>query len=171
MALFINSFNFMIQNEDATQAHAIVSDSPPGAFAISGINSAAFPVQYAAIAALPQNERGPAVENFYQTVFWNKWLEQITSDAVAMRVFDAAVNMGPIISVKLLQEAINTLILPTIIVDGVLGTHTISATNLCEPALLVTAFQNTRCAHYEAIVAKNPADEKYLNAWIVRAKK
>ena len=52
MADFETDYEFMIANEDRTQAHAIVPDAPPGAYAISGINSAAYPAQFKAIAAI-----------------------------------------------------------------------------------------------------------------------
>ena len=73
MADFETSYAFMIENEDSAQAHAIVPDSPAGAHAISGINSAAFPAEFAAIADVPQDKRGPLVEDFYRRHFWNQW--------------------------------------------------------------------------------------------------
>ena len=170
MALFQTAYSFMMLNEDATQAHVIVSDAPPGAFAISGINSAAFPTQYAAIAALPQNQRGPAVANFYQTIFWNSWFSQLISDAVSMRVFDASVNMGAGAGIIILQKAVNS-IGGSLVIDGGWGPNTLDATNACNPVDLVNAFQTVRCEHYEAIVARNPADKKYLTNWLARAKK
>jgi len=127
MALFQTAYNFMMLNEDATQAHAIVPDAPVGAFAISGINSAAFPTQYAAIAALPQNQRGPAVANFYQTIFWNSWFAQLISDAVSMRVFDASVNMGAGAGIIILQKAVNS-IGGSLVIDGGWGPNTLDAT-------------------------------------------
>lgn len=170
MAVFQNAFNFMIINEDATQAHAIVPDSPPGSFAISGINSASFPTQYTAIAALPQSQRGPAVENFYQATFWNKWLQSLIFNDLAMRVFDTSVNMGISPAVKILQIAINTLTTPSIIVDGQWGPNTVAMANKLGDGL-VSAFKFARVAHYEAIVATNPADQKYLKNWLARAGK
>lgn len=171
MSVFENAFAFMIQNEDATQAYKIVPDAPLGAFAISGINSFAFPNQYSLIAAIPQSQRGPAVKQFYQTTFWNHWLEAIVSDDVVMRVFDASVNMGTGTGNKLLQTAINSVKGGCIEVDGELGTNTVNAANLCDSALLVLAFKNARCQHYQDIVAKNPSDQQYLNEWLLRAKK
>ena len=102
MADFETDYEFMIANEDRTQAHAIVPDAPPGAYAISGINSAAYPAQFKAIAAIPQAERGAAVENFYQTEFFNKFEAQL-SDPVAERILDAMVNNGPVTGTKILQ--------------------------------------------------------------------
>ena len=59
MADFLISYEWMLNNEDAAHSYAVVPDAPPGAHAISGINSSAFPSQFETIAALPQNQRGP----------------------------------------------------------------------------------------------------------------
>ena len=167
MAEFQTSFTFMIHNEDASQAHAIVPDAPPGAHAISGINSVAYPQEFASIAAFPQADRGPAVEQFYQTNFWNQW-EGMLSDAVAERVYYAAVNMGPGTAVRLLQQAVNTLG-GSLTVDGHWGPTTIKAALQCDQTALVKAFRDVREAHYAAILAAHPEDAKYKEQWYARA--
>ena len=72
MASFDIAFDWMIVNEDANLQYASVPDV--GGQAISGINSNSFPEQFAAIAAIPQAQRGPAVRQFYLSEFWNAWL-------------------------------------------------------------------------------------------------
>ena len=173
MADFKTCFGFMIQNEDPNLACAIVPDIPPGAHAIAGINSAAYPADYAAIAALPQDQRQDAVIAFYGSNFWNKWIQALTSNEVAMRVLDSAVNMGPGTAVKLLQTAINAIYCPPqcIPVDGGWGPVTITAANGCEEDELVQAFKNAREQHYRDIVAAKPEDAPYLTAWLARAGK
>ena len=122
---------FLWSNEDAQRACAIVHDPTkdyPAAQACSGINSAFYPTQFAAIAALPQSQRAPAVEEFYQKEFWNKWFQQLASDDVAMRVFDMAVNGGPGTAVKLLQHAVNSFHAGNpLTVDGGWGPITVAA--------------------------------------------
>jgi lysozyme family protein len=171
MADFQTCYKFMLPNEDAVPTYAVAPDPPPGAYAISGINSFSFPTQYAAIAAIPQAERGPAVMQFYLTTFWNQWLEQLTSDAVAMRVFDASVNMGVKEAIVLLQQAVNSLSTTPLVVDGKIGPKTVAAANACVDTSLVSAFQHARVSYYEEIVAKNPADAIYLKGWTARALK
>ena len=172
MADFLTCYEWMLDNEDATHAYAVVYDIPPGSHAISGINSSSFPSQFEAIQALPQNQRGPAVQNFYQTQFWNQWLAQIASDDVAKRVFDASVNMGQVTAVNLLQQAVNDSSPATVLAeDGILGPNTVAMTNACDPVALVTAFKDARIFHYECIVKANLADQKYLAAWVARASK
>lgn len=169
MAVFQISYDFMLDNEDAGRRYATVPDT--GGFAISGINSAAYPADFARINAIQQGLRGQAVAAFYQQNFWNQWYGQIASDEVAKRVFDAAVNMGPGTACNLIQEAAGAE------VDGAWGSNTVAKINACDPVALVTAFKQDRLAHYQRIVAANPADEKYLGTedqpgpWWIRSMK
>jgi hypothetical protein len=181
MANFATALAWTLDNwEDPTHEYKITPDAPPGAFAIAGVNSVENPVAYNLIAAAEQDERAPLVANFYQNVFWNQWLEQLTSDDLAKRVFDAAVNMGSGTAVKLLQDAVNTIILPLdgaksfVVDDGQWGPQTLHGVRLCcdpSDSPLVRAFQNARADHYRAIVAAQPQDAKYLTGWLTRALK
>ena len=170
MASFEIAYEWMMNREDARRAYARVSDSPPGAFAISGINSAAFPSDFAAIEAIPQAQRGPSIKRFYQLRFWNTWFSQLLSDDLAKRVFDAAVNMGAGTAIRLLQTAANALG-GALTVDGGWGTLTLTAANSANPAALIAAFIEARENYYRAIVQNNPADKKYLEEWLARAGK
>jgi lysozyme family protein len=137
-------------------------------YAITGINSGAWPQDFAAIAALPQDQRMSAVHDFYQAHFWNNWYDQLATDDVAKRVFDFAVNGGSGTSVKTLQRAINA-VGGSVATDGGWGPSTVGAANATDQAALTQAFIAQRAAHYQAIVAANPADQKYLNGWLARA--
>ena len=169
MADFFIAYNWMMDNEDEARACAIVPDAPPGAHAISGINSAAYPSEYATIAAILQNQRQMSVQQFYQDHFWNQWYARLNYDDVAKRVFDAAVNMGPGTAVKLLQQACGSA------VDGAWGPITVSVANSFASPVLVVAFQKTRLGHYQDIVANNPSLARYLGTaehpgpWWIRA--
>ena len=164
-------YDFMMDNEDAARAYATVQDC--GGQAISGIDSASFPLQFDKIAAIePPSERAAEVESFYKAAFWNPYLAQVADDEVAKRVLDASVNMGEGTAVKLLQQAVNSFHVGNpLTVDGGWGPNTLTAVNAVNPATLVAAFKNARCEHYEAIVAANPAKAQYLPAWLARAAK
>ena len=165
MANFATALAWTLDNwEDPTHEYKITPDAPPGAFAIAGVNSVENPVAYHLIAATEQDERAPLVANFYQNAFWNQWLEQLTSDDLAKRVFDAAVNTGSVTANRILQKAAGC---PQ---DGVLGAVTLNAVNRAGDTL-VLAFQNARADHYRAIVAAQPQDAKYLAGWLTRALK
>lgn len=173
MADFTVAFQWAMQFEDPSMACAQVPDAAPAGvegqcYAISGINSGAWPEQFASIAELPQANRSDAVASFYQAKFWNTWLAQLASDDLAKRVFDFGVNAGAGTSVKTLQQAVNALG-GKLTTDGGWGPVTLAAVNAVDAAALVEAFIRARVAHYEAIAAANPADAVYLKGWLKRA--
>jgi lysozyme family protein len=161
---------WMLDFEDPHRLYATVPDK--GGYAISGINSAAFPQQFAAINAMTHADRIPAVAAFYQKNFWNQWLAQLESDEIAKRVFDASVNMGAETAVKLLQFAMlnaGSSFQSQLKVDGIWGPITVAAANAWSDDTLVAPFQEARVNHYRDIVAANPADAIYLAPWTARA--
>jgi lysozyme family protein len=181
MADWDTCYNWMMDNEDRTRDCKIVPDPTSAdhtAQAISGINSAYYPEWFARIAALPQDQRPPVVKDFYKTEFWNRWFNIINSDEVAKRVLDAAVNMGPGTSVKLLQRAFNSSCNPSstrLREDGAWGPGTVQSANSVEAGYLVIEFKRVRLGYYQDIVQKDPSKSKYLGtqdhpgAWWIRA--
>ncbi|MGB8259210.1 MAG: putative peptidoglycan-binding domain-containing protein [Terracidiphilus sp.] len=183
MADFNIAYNWMMDNEDMPRACATVPDSSPHGvagpcYAISGINSGSWPAEYAQIAALDPSQREPLVQQFYQNHYWNQHYAAINSDEVCKRVFDFAVNAGAE-SIKCLQQAVNSVAAAgtsPLTADGGLGPMTVAAVNAATPDQqseqnLVTAFQGQRVAFYQAIVANNPSNQKYLKGWTARAMK
>ena len=163
MASFDVALNWTLDFEDPRREYAIVPDAPAGAHAIAGVNSVEQATAYALIAEAEQDERAPLVAHFYENTFWNKWFEQLTSDDLAKRVFDAAVNMGGGTAVRLLKQSL------AIHADGLWTPLTILEAN-AEPNA-VEGFKQARAAHYRAIVAAQPQDAKYLAGWTARAMK
>jgi lysozyme family protein len=169
----------MQAQEDAADLHATVPDRCPKGctldhcYAISGINSGAWPDEFAAIQRLQQDQRGPAVEKFYYVNFWgthgDSWYAQLTSDDVVKRVFDFAVNAGSVAAVRCLQTAVTMAEDCSLVVDGKWGSHTVDAVNSDDPDRLIPQFKAMRVAHYEDIARENPADAVYLAAWTARA--
>ena len=162
MANFQVAYNWMLDNEDSQRQYKTVSDA--GGQAISGINSKAFPAEFAAINSCLQAQRGKLVEDFYQRNFWNRWFDQLALDDLAKRVFDASVNMGEGTAVKMIQDAAG---IPS---DGLWGPQTVRTANL-KGESLIDEFTAQRVAHYRLIVLNNPDDVKYLSAWLARASK
>ena len=148
-----------------------VPDEPPGAFVISGINSAAFPEDFARITDLPMEQRPTAVEAFYRKYFWNEWLPSLTSTEVKKRVMDSCFNQGEGTGVRILQEAVNETQKSLIETDGHWGPITLSAANACEPGALVAAFCAAREAVYEKLAQANPGLRACLPGWMARARK
>lgn len=171
MADFQVAFNWVMDSEDAPRHYLLAPDAPPGAFAISGINSAAFPDDFERVKAAPQAERPALVEAFYRAKFWDAWMEQLVSDEVAKRVTDARFNQGRGTGARLLQEAVNETGKTLLDCDGELGPETVSAANRCNERQLVAAFKAVRCQKYRDLADANPALMKYLPAWLARAQK
>ena len=172
--LFDQAYAWIEQNEDSTQQHKVVPDSCPSGcagpcYAVSGINSGAFPAEFAAIVALPQGDRGPAVKQFYHDHFYNQWLSQLDSVDVQDRIFDTAVNSGMGTAVKIAQTAVNSFSATTnqLVVDGGWGPKTIAAINAVDPKTFVAAFCAARVAHLQKYDAASP----YLAQLIARAEK
>lgn len=175
MADWTIAFSWMMDNEDPLRKYKTVPDPPDqyetdehgnvirvGAYAISGINSAAYPSQFARINVVPQAQRAPSVEDFYRLMFWNQWYSQIVSDEVAKRTFDCAVLDGPVTAVHILQRSVNGLGGAQIDEDGGWGPITVAAVNNQNPAMLVNSLQAQWLGHAQAIADKNPARAKYL---------
>ena len=165
MADFPLCFSFVLPNEDYTPPRYESIPDPVrnvdlDAMAISGINSHYWPEDFAAIVAIPQAQRGPAVQDFYQRQFWNTWLAQLISNKLAAMVLDAGVNQGSGWAVKFAQTAAG---LAESAVDGHFGPITLAAINSAPVANLVPAFIAARQVRYREIGGPS------LPAWLVRA--
>jgi len=171
------AFDWMMAFEDAHRLCRAIPDAAPQGhsepcFAISGINSAVFPREYALIAALPEAERAAAVRQFYERHFWNPWFARLASDELCKRVFDFAINAGAGTAVRLLQKAANGLrrsYAEPVAEDGVWGEKTLAVVNAANADALVAAFKAHRADFYRSIAAASPAKQKYLKGWLERA--
>lgn len=112
------------------------------------------------------------IKDFYRREFW----EQIDGDrlpaALALLVFDTAVNMGIAPAVKLLQKACNYLNgQPVLEPDGILGNTTLAAvTSLTRDSghQLCGKYLRLREQRYQKLVADRPALQKFLKGWLRR---
>lgn len=175
MADFATCYAFVLPNEDFTPPRYETVPDPtkadPGALAISGINSAAFPKEFEDIFAIPVNQRASVVEAFYQAKFWNSRIAQL-ENAIAMRVIDAEVNHGDGTGVKLLQRACNVLSkLPMLTIDGLLGPLTVARANSENQVSLVLTFRDGRVSFLREAALTNPVVARDLPQLIARAQK
>lgn len=169
MSQFSPAFDFLMDSEDSRRQYAIVPDI--GGNAISGINSASFPEDYADIASIPQDSRGPAVSDFYQRCFWSPLnAGGLDSQDLANRVLDQAVNGGLNTGAVMLQRAANACGC-RLAEDGHIGIMTLEEVNALDSERIIAAYREARCSHYRAIVAAKPEDQKYLAQWLARAQK
>lgn len=100
----------------------------------------------------------------YRRDFWEKpKINMLKDDALAAKVFDLGVNMGPKQAIKHLQRAMNDLG-ANLIDDGVLGPATLTAVNgYPEQLALLEKFKNRARKYY--IGLNKP---RYINGWLKR---
>ena len=114
------------------------------------------------------------VAALYRSLYWDAiGLDRIASGAVAAKLFDLAVNVGPGKAATLLQRAINY-ILPVpqeVIEDGSLGRCTVLAANAIRPDLLLMALAGEQYLHYRGLVEseKTTRFEVFAGGWLRRA--
>ena len=165
MADFQTCYEWFLPHEAGTPPkYAVTADNKGQVCA--GINSLAFPADFAAIAALPIEQRPIAVEAFYRRNFWSTYCDQISSNDIAAYLLDSRVNQGPGTGVEILQKAVNIVPTPGAVIiatDGGLGPRTAAAVNTRDPVVLLRVFQGAREAAYRAIGGPN------LPAWLARA--
>jgi lysozyme family protein len=115
----------------------------------------------------PDTDLLSMVEDFYRQKFWVPAFDQIKSQQVVNLVFGWDVNCGPSWGVKWLQKALGV---PS---DGKIGSDTLEAieTRTADNAgelNLINALRQEAKAHYYAIVAHDPTQQKFLKGWLSR---
>ena len=110
-----------------------------------------------------------AIDIYYE-VFWKELkLDLVKNEAMAIKIFDTAINIGGKNAIKLLQKAINTLNNKDLIVDGIIGTSTLNALEKCKSEELLNTFIKNLILYYENIVKNNPSQSVFLQGWLNRA--
>ena len=105
----------------------------------------------------------------YYRDWWQRYgYGRLRDDAVATKVFDMAVNMGPATAHRLLQEALVFLGYP-VAVDGILGPQTTGAANEADSKRLLQVLKWLAAHHYYRIAAQRPQSRAFLWGWLRRA--
>lgn len=100
----------------------------------------------------------------YRQFFWDATHgDYFTDQAVATKLFDMAVNMGPKQAIKLMQKA------ATVDDDGALGPQTFKALEGAVVPVLLQNVERHLADFYNGIVAYRPRSAKFLEGWLVRA--
>lgn len=104
----------------------------------------------------------------YKKHWWDQYsYGAIMSQAIATKVFDLAINIGPYYAHRLLQHACwktQGRKLPELIDDGIIGPITINVVNNINPESLLSAIKSEATEFYRSL--HKPAFEK---GWIKRA--
>lgn len=107
---------------------------------------------------------------FYKLHFWDRNnYQKMTSQRVATKVFDLAVNMGSLQANKLLQRAINKKFGMHLIADGIIGSKTIEAVNMCKESAIIDGLKEEARQFYNDLVRKNKELFPFLKGWVNRA--
>ena len=103
-------------------------------------------------------------QGLYLEHYWKPIRGNALPPALALCLFDAAVNMGVSVAVRLLQT-----VLRNVTVDGVMGPETVAASKMYLPRTeLVAQLLRLRCSWYRDLAAKSEKHAKYLYGWEMR---
>lgn len=108
----------------------------------------------------------PTAKTRYRAHYWR--FDGIRDMRVAAKVFDLAVNLGPVRAVEYLQQACNVEGYK-LTVDGALGPFSLEAVNKASQDAILSHLCAFQRAHYCAWIARKPEREKFRNGLIARA--
>jgi lysozyme family protein len=102
-------------------------------------------------------------KTYYKPNYWDKFRgDQLTSNRVAAQILSIGVNDGIVQGIKFAQQAAG------VTADGVFGVISLAAVNALDEATFLQRFDQTAKAHYDAVVAANPAKSVDLKGWYNR---
>ena len=112
--------------------------------------------------------REDAIAIYYRD-WWQRYgYGRINDEAVATKLLDMAVNMGPATAHRLLQEAL-VFLGYDIAVDGIIGPQTIAAANKADPKRVLQVLRWLAAHHYYRIAAQRTQSQVFLMGWLKRA--
>jgi len=112
--------------------------------------------------------REDAIAIYYRD-WWQRYgYDRLQDYAVATKLLDMAVNMGPATAHRLLQGALVFLGYP-VAVDGIIGPQTIAAANKADPKRLLQVLRWRAAEHYYRIAVQRPQSRAFLIGWLRRA--
>ena len=109
-----------------------------------------------------------AVE-LYGTAFWDRYgYGDLFEPALAIKVFDLAVNMGPAPAHRCLQRALRAWGIQ-VVEDGIMGPKTRAAANSAHGPTLVIALRSEAAGYYRVLEARHAPFERFIKGWLNRA--
>lgn len=99
----------------------------------------------------------------YKAFYWDLVMgDSIKSYAVAVMLFDQAVNRGISSAVKQAQKVAG------VIADGVMGPGTLKALNSIQESSFVKSYAAASRSFYESLVTNDPSQSVFLKGWLNR---
>jgi lysozyme family protein len=165
MTLFDQAFQYTVMKWEggATCTH---DPDDPGGVTKYGISKRAHPNVDV------ENLTEEQAKGIYQSDYWNRLGCDNIGGVVALKLFDAGVNLGVNRAAILAQQAYNDTLSGdgiSLTPDGVVGYRTIEALHQVNPEAWLDAFESRLLNHYNYLVGKNPALGKFLKGWTRRA--
>ena len=109
------------------------------------------------------------VSQFYKQNFWDSMsLDLLNDQQLANSIYDFGVNSGTGRAAKFIQSAVNDLGVLALVVDGEIGSKSISAINNSDPLRLYKAFNKRRKDFYLSIATGS--QKQFLSSWLSRLK-
>jgi len=102
------------------------------------------------------------VRSLYRHRYWDAIHGGEIPDSIAVLLFDAAVNMGTKVAIKLAQIVAGTT------PDGVLGPKSLAALTAVAPDRFIPLFTLARIKRYGEIVNRDRTQNRFLLGWINR---
>lgn len=135
----------------------------PGGETKYGISKRSYP--HLDIANLTRED---AIAIYYRD-WWQRYgYGRLQDEAIATKLLDMAVNMGPATAHRLLQEVL-VFLGYDIAVDGIIGPQTVGATNKADPKRLLQLLRWRAAEHYYRIAAQRTQSQAFLMGWLKRA--
>ena len=162
-ALFVQAVTRVLANEGGYASLA----NDPGGETNFGISQREYPNL-----SIRDLTREGAVAIYFRD-FWKAGRYGELPGALAVKVFDLSVNMGPAHAVRCLQRALRACG-TTVVEDSALGNATISAAKRADGGALLAALRSEAAGYYRAMTemsASRPGggEEDVLAGWLNRA--
>lgn len=153
MADFKRYFPTLIKHEGGFVNHP----SDPGGETKYGISKRSYPKEDI------KNMTTTRAEMIYYMDYWRPLLlDRFVSQSLAEIVFDHCVNAGMRSAINILQKSAG------VVVDGVIGTKTLAATNNYNQRELFERYKAERITYYNNLVSGKPALSVFIKGWTNR---
>lgn len=115
-------------------------------------------------------------KKIYYRDYWDNErlrLDRFLNYAIALEIFDTAVNMGLYTSAVIFQKSLNALNrnernYDDLEVDGWIGDNTISAYWIADEKILLKVLNGYQFMRYANIIEYDPGQERFFNGWMKR---
>jgi len=159
--IFEKAFRKVVELEGGFKLHKNPTET---AVTYAGIYRKAHP-EWEGWSYIDRNEIPPTdlVRKFYYENYWKHFDYPQIKDKIKAVLFESAVNIGVIPTIKLAQQVLG------VVTDGIIGKKTLKAFESVNESDFIKDFILVRIAFYLGLVNKNPKRYSlYLRGWLNR---